>query len=175
MTSTPAGRPIAMSLRGHTATPAAATRPAAGRRHVVFTLADIEYGIDARQVRRSMPAPSTLGPEVVFLGQAYPVMDLRVLFGHPPGTTPGRLILLVEGGSGRAGLVVDALVDLLLIESAALAPLPEIFAGAERQWLEGLARLGSRVVVVLRLDGILGSHAVLPPALSRGAASGFGA
>lgn len=164
-----------MSLRSHTATPPAGPRPAAGRRHVVFTLADVEYGIDARQVRRSVPVPSIPGPEVVFLGQAYPVVDLRGLFGHPPTATPGRLILLVEGESGRAGLVVDALVDLLLIEDPALAPLPELFGGVERQWLEGLARLGSRVVVVLRLDAILGAQAVLPPTLPRGVATGSGA
>ncbi len=163
-----------MFLRGHATAPAATARPVAGRRHVVFTLAGVEYGIDARQVRRSMPAPWSLGPEVLFLGQAYPIVDLRALFGHPPAETPGRLVLLVEGGSGRAGLAVDALVDLLLIEDAALAPLPETFGGVERQWLEGLARLGSRIVVVLRLDAILGSAAVLPPAVSRGAAPGSG-
>jgi hypothetical protein len=36
----------------------------------------------------------------------------------------------------------------------------------ERRWFGGLARLGTRVVVVLRADAILGTHAVLSPGLA---------
>ncbi len=148
-------------LRDHSAPTPPPGRPPAGRRHVVFRMGGVECAVDARHVRRSIPAPLTLGPEVVVQGQAYPVVDLRALF-RPPTPEPGRLILLVASAGGRAGLLVDALTDLLLIEDGAIAPLPELFGGIERQWLEGQARLGSRVVVLLRLDAILGAHAVLP-------------
>jgi len=141
---------------------------APARRYVVFRMGGVECGIEARHVRRAIPAPLGLGREVVVLGQAHPVIDLRPR-AAPAGPQPGRVVLLVEGGSGRAGLLVDALTDLLLIEDAAVAPSAGLFGGIEQQWFEGVARLGSRVVMLLRLDAILAAHAVLP---SRPAASG---
>lgn len=155
-------RKMRVALRGATL-PAAGPGRIAGRRHIVFTLAGVEYGVEARHVRRSMPAASLVGPEIAFLGQAYPVLDLRELFGHGPAPVTGRLLLLVETASGRAALLVDELVDLLVIEDAAVTPLPPVFTGGRRLWIEGVARLGSRIVVVVSLESLLGSQAVLPP------------
>jgi len=139
---------------------------AGGRRHVVFALAGVEYAVDASQVRRSLPAPVAPSAELVFLGQTYPLVDLRALFRLTPSADAGRLVLLVQGESGRAGLVVDALVELTVLDEAAAVPLPAVFRGVERRWFGGLARLGTRVVVVLRADAILGTHAVLSPGLA---------
>ena len=139
-------------------------RPGApGRRYVVFRLGTVEYAVDAEQVRRSMPAPPVLRADIGYRGQMYPVLDLRALFGHTPAGGAVRLLLLAETPAGRAALAVDALVDLRTIVESAIAPLPELFQGAERRWLAGLVRLDGRVVVVLRLEAILAAHPVLPP------------
>jgi purine-binding chemotaxis protein CheW len=136
---------------------------AAGRRYIVFRLGTVEYAVDAEQVRRSMPAPPVLRADIGYLGQMYPVLDLRALFGQVPAGGAVRLVLLAETPAGRAALAVDALIDLRSIAEAAIAPLPELFQGAERRWLAGLARLDGRVVAVLRLEAILAAHPVLPP------------
>ncbi len=155
-----------MPLRDRPTLVPAVARPVAGRRHVVVALAGVQYALDASHVRRSLPAPPTPAPEVAFLGQPYPLVDLRALFRLPESAAPGRLVLLVQGASGRAGLVVDELVELALVDETAVAPLPAPFRGVERRWFAGLVRLGHRVVVVLRLESILGAHAILPPALA---------
>lgn len=155
-----------MPLRDRPTPVPAGSRPEAGQRHVVFALAGVPYALDASQVRRSLPAPATAAAEVVFLGQAYPLVDLRALFRLPASAAPGRLVLLVQGMSGQAGLVVDELIELAVIDETAVVPLPAPFQGVERRWFAGLVRLGGRVVVVLRLEAILAAHAILPPALA---------
>lgn len=143
-----------------------ASRQAIGPRYVLFAVGGVEYAVDASLVRRAVPAPSVPSPEMVVLGQVYPLVDLRTLFRLPPPATAGRQALLVHGESGRAGLLVDRLVELTGLDDAVVVPLPAVFRGVERRWFGGLARLGTRVVVVLRVDGILGTHAVLSPELA---------
>lgn len=153
-----------MPLKDRLASEPVGARPPAGRRHVVFALAGVPYLLDASQVRRSRPAPASAAAEVLFLGQAYPLVDLRALFRLPESTAPARVVLLVQGTSGRAGLVVDELLELAVIDETVVVPLPAPFQGVERRWFAGLVRLGGRVLVLLRLEAIVAAHAILLPA-----------
>jgi chemotaxis protein histidine kinase CheA len=139
---------------------------------VIFALAGVAYAVDAVLVRRSLPVPEPLVPEVGFLGHAYPLVDLRTLFRLPPSADPGRLVLLVETAGGRAGLIVDDLVQIMGLEESAIGPLPMTFRGVERRWFSGLARLGSRVLVVVSPDALVSARAVLPPLLPAESAVG---
>jgi CheW-like domain len=137
--------------------------PGRGRRHVIFALAGVAYAMDAILVRRSLPVPECFASEVSFLGQPYPLVDLRAFFRLPPSRDPGRLVLLVQTAGGRAGLIVDELIQIVALDESAIGPLPAPFRGAERTWFSGLLRLGSRVVVVVAADGIVAAGAMLPP------------
>jgi chemotaxis signal transduction protein len=112
-----------------------------------------------------------VGPdeEVFFLGRSYPILNLRALFGLPLLEGSGRLILVVEGEGRSAGLLIDAIAGLVRLDEAAIVLLPKVFAGVERRWFSGLARIDSRVVAVINIDGILGvqDSSVPLPALSR--------
>jgi chemotaxis protein histidine kinase CheA len=143
----------------------AAAPPGRSRRHVIFALAGVAYAVDAALVRRSLPVPEPLAPEVAFLGQSFPLVDLRTLFRLPPSADPGRLVLLVQTAGGRAGLIVDDLVQLVGLAESEIGPLPRPFRGVERSWFTGLARLGSRVVVVLSPEAVVAAGTVLPPVL----------
>jgi chemotaxis signal transduction protein len=92
-------------------------------------------------------------------------VDLRTLFRLPPSADPGRLVLLVQTAGGRAGLIVDDLVQLVGLAESEIGPLPRPFRGVERSWFTGLARLGSRVVVVLSPEAVVAAGTVLPPVL----------
>jgi purine-binding chemotaxis protein CheW len=161
-------------LRGRPAPAAPDGRPGPARRHVVFALGGIEHAVPAQQVRHSLPADGEVGRELDFLGQTYPVVDLRSLFRLPGPPASTRLILLVEGDGVRAALVVDRLVDLVLLEAAAIVPLPPVFAGVERRWFTGLARLGPRILLVLRVEGILGAQSAPAAASALHAAAAAG-
>lgn len=144
-------------------------RPVVAHRYVVFSSGGADYAIEARYVRHSLAAPVGPDEEVFFLGRSYPILDLRALLGLPPLVGRGRLILVVEGEGRNAGLLIDAIAGLVRLDEAAIVLLPKVFAGVERRWFRGVTRIGSRVVAVISIDGILDfqdSSAPLP-ALSR--------
>jgi purine-binding chemotaxis protein CheW len=126
------------------------------RRCLVFSVDRTEYGIPVRHVKMSMPVPPRGESSVTVHGERFPVVDAREVLGLSPATATDRVLLAVEGAHGRAGLVVDRIVSLTSIAERAIVPLPTVFAGAERDWLEGLAPLESRVLALVRTDGLVG-------------------
>lgn len=128
------------------------------RRCIVFAVDGTEYGIAVRDVKQSMPAPSHAEAAVNVHGQSYPIVDARALFGLSPSAATDRMLLAVAGTQDRAGLIVDRVVRVATIQEAAIVPLPRVFEGTERRWVEGLARIDSRVVALVRTDGLVGFH-----------------
>jgi chemotaxis signal transduction protein len=155
-----------------TAPPVDPRLPAA-RRHVGFMLDGVQFAIPAERVRHSIPAREASGVAVVFLRHVYPLVDLRSLFRVAGDTPTDRLVLLLEAEERRAGVIVDHLTDLLLLDETTTVELPPVFRGVERRWFSGLARVGERIVVVVRPDGLLASRDVrLPPRLAVPTAAG---
>lgn len=144
-----------MPLRRRWVSTTTSARPVVARRYVVFTLGRADYAIEARYVRHSLTAPMGSDEEVFFLDRSYPIRDLGALFGLPPLVGRGRLILVVEGEGYGAALLVDTIVGLMRLDEAAVVPLPRVFAGVERRWFRGVARIGSQVVTVVNIDGML--------------------
>lgn len=157
-----------MPLRRGWAPTTKGTRPVVAHRYVVFSLDGADYAIEARYVRHSLAAPVGPDEEAFFLGRSYPILDLRALFGLPPLASRGRLILMVEGERRSAALLIDAVTGLVRLDEAAIVSMPKVFAGVERRWFRSLARISSRVVAVIDVDGILGvrDSSVPLPALS---------
>jgi len=154
------------------------TEPAAAR-FALVAVDGVEYAIDAAWVRRSLPAPQPLPPMVPHGGATFQVVDLRQLFGLPPGTNlpavpgiraaPGaplppatgtateRLMLLVEQparsqpgeAASRVALVVDDLLGIERLDADAAQPLPAVYRGPERAWFRGLVPRAGGRVTVL--------------------------
>ena len=124
-------------------------------RLVVFTLANVHYGLDAQVVRHSLPAADAQGGVVRFVGAEYQLVDLRRLFGLPAATSEGRLLLVGDPAGRRGALVVDALADLAVVEETAVLALPAVFRGRERRWFRGATRIDGKTVVVVSLEGLL--------------------
>lgn len=152
-----------MALRRGSASTTKAAGAVAVRRYVVFSLAGVEYALEARHVKHSLPASTKPDREILFLGKVYPLLDFRSLFRLPAFSSRGRFILLIEGETLNAGLLVDAITGLVTIGEAAIVPLPKVFRGVEREWFSGLGRLGGGTVVVMRTEGIFSSSGAWAP------------
>jgi chemotaxis signal transduction protein len=133
-------------------------QPPAARRYVGFMLDSVQFAMPADHVRHSMPAGDATGAAVVFLRHVYPLVDLHALFRMAPASQTDRLVLLLEADGRRAGVIVDHLTDLLLLDETTVVELPPVFRGVERRWFSGLVRVGERIVVVVRPDGLLVSR-----------------
>jgi hypothetical protein len=136
-------------LRKHGARdPGAAARP-----HVVFTVGGVAFAFDAAHARYVLRAGEAPTDATRFLGRAYPLLDLRRVFGHPAPERTG-FVLLVEADA-RAGLHVDDLQGLRSLDPARLEPLPAVYRGSERRWVAGLATVDDAVLVVVRVRELL--------------------
>jgi purine-binding chemotaxis protein CheW len=93
-------------------------------------------------------------------GRIIPVVDLRERFGMPEvEPTKETRIVVAESSSTRVGLIVDSVSEVLLVSADAVEPTPGVAAGADGEYLLGIAKLGGRLVLLLELDGLFGIEA----------------
>ena len=62
---------------------------------------------------------------------------------------PGKIVI-VESGSGQVGVMVDEVEEVLTTDEAQIDAMPTVGAAC----IEGIAKLGDRLVVLLDPDGI---------------------
>jgi purine-binding chemotaxis protein CheW len=133
---------------------------------VVCELADEHYGLDIAKVFeiiRHQPitpvprAPMFVKGVINLRGRIIPVVDLRGRFGMPEvEPTKETRIVVAESSSTRVGLIVDSVSEVLLVPSESIEATPEVAAGADAEYLRGIAKLAERLVLLLELDGLFG-------------------
>jgi purine-binding chemotaxis protein CheW len=130
---------------------------------VVFRLGDEEFGlpVDAVDEVARLPetltrlpkAPKFLSGVINLRGDILPVIDQRKRFGMAPyGGPAGRQRLLVlRGGKHRAGLVVDAISQVLTVPEDLVAEAPDM-AGEAARLVLGVINLPETQRMILLLD-----------------------
>ena len=137
------------------------------RQLVVFSLGDEEYALPITQVHeiirftepRSVASsdPSVRGV-ISLRGKILPVYDLATRLGmeHSSSATDAKIVI-VETADDMAGVVVDDVEEVITIASDALAEAP----AAGGRGIDGIAKIGDRLVVLLDPEGIIGAAAAL--------------
>jgi purine-binding chemotaxis protein CheW len=132
---------------------------------VLFELAGTTYGVRSRFVQQMemidhiTPVPNALpAVEGVVLarGQVIPALSLRVRFGFEkiPYDLRARLVVVSTGGR-TIGLIVDTAREFVRIPAAAVEPPPEAITGLSGKYLEGIATIDGRMVLVLNLKEVI--------------------
>jgi purine-binding chemotaxis protein CheW len=143
---------------------AAATTPGIGS-YILFTVAATTYALPSGDVRhmemiedmtRVPNAPSFIDGVVFSRGQVVPVVNLRARFGfeREPFDLRTRLIV-VQAGARLIGLVADSAREFVSIPPDAIQPPNEALAGMSGRYVEGIASVRDRLILVLNLDRIL--------------------
>ena len=130
-----------------------------------FRLGGEEYSVDIMSVReirgwtRATPLPHA--PEYVrgvinLRGTVLPVVDLSVRLGMPPITGDARnVIIVVQNRTHTAGLLVDAVSDILSVSNEALQAPPEIADDRAACFISALTIVENRMIRVLDLGAVL--------------------
>ncbi len=137
---------------------------------VSFELANELYGIEITKVREIIliseitRIPQT-PPYVVGLinlrSSVIPVIDLRVLFSLTESEkTDDSRIMVLQCRDKTIGIMVDAVSEVLRVTRDHIAPPPPTVAGLGKEYLTGLVRLESQLLILLDIDRILGGDAV---------------
>lgn len=144
------------------------TTAAERRQLVTFQAADDLFAADIFAVERVLrwEPPRMLPNAAPWLrgvidhqGRTIPVVDLRERLGLPPSeaTERARILLLALGDGALVGMTVDAVHEVLTVPAEALEAPPAIYRGLAREYLQGVARHGERLFVVLDVAQLLTS------------------
>jgi len=132
---------------------------------LTFKLGDEEYGIDILKVQEirgysaitPIPnAPPHVKGIINLRGTVVPVVDLRAKFGMDAiEYTKFTVIVVVRVGEKTAGVIVDAVSDVLNIGARDLRPAPDLGSRCDTKFIRGLASLGDKLAVLLDIDRLL--------------------
>lgn len=127
----------------------------AGATYAIPSVA-VRYVEMIEQITPVPNAPSAVEGIVLSRGQVIPALSLRARFGFAPQphTLRTRLVV-VASGERVVGLIVDTAREFARIAPAAISPPPAAISGLSGSYLEGVAALGQRLVLLLRLDEVL--------------------
>ncbi len=139
------------------------------QQYVLFELAGQEYGVNVHQVLSIERIPDITrvprAPEFVMgvmnlRGEVLPVIDLRKRFalesfeGKEVPREQQRIIV-VKLEEITVGMVVDMVRDVLNIAAEQIEPPPSLVGGIQADYLDGMAKIGERVMVLLNLEKTL--------------------
>ena len=144
------------------------------RQLITFQLGDQILGVDImaiREIRAWSPAtplpnvPPHVRGVVNLRGVVLPVLDLRHRLGWGmTDPTARHVIIVVRIGEQLQGLIVDAVNDIVEIPANEMQPLPDMGDAPAANFLEGLATVDSRLILILALDRLVESGAALADA-----------
>lgn len=129
------------------------------RQLVVFSLGEEEYALPITQVQEIIryAEPRAVASEEPWLegvislrGKIIPVCNLAERLGLSTERVDNAKIVIVETGGGTAGVIVDEVEEVLTVEEEQLDSVP----GAGTEFIEAVAKIGDRLVVLLNSDGI---------------------
>ncbi|CAA7618767.1 chemotaxis protein CheW [Magnetospirillum sp. SS-4] len=133
------------------------------RQFISFTIGDEEYGVDIMAIREikgwtettALPnAPAHMRGVINLRGTIVPILDLRARFGRGVTDASARhVIMVVAVGSRVAGILVDAVADILAVAAESIQPVPAL-EHAESGFLTGLVTVEGRMVALLDLTHI---------------------
>lgn len=108
------------------------------------------------QVTRVPNAAPFVDGVVFSRGQVVPAVNLRARFGFERAPYDLRTRLVVVNSRGRqVGLIVDDGREFLRLPATAIAPPQDSLAGLSSRYVEGIASLNGRLILVLNLENLL--------------------
>jgi len=132
---------------------------------VLFDLASEHYAIDSSIVREiiriqnitRVPGSSSYVEGVTNLrGRVVPVLDLRKRLDLPVTDRNKETRIVVVNVAGHdVGLIVDGVSEVLRIPTSVIEPPSMIVSGEDSDYVMGIAKLESKMVILLDLDKLL--------------------
>jgi purine-binding chemotaxis protein CheW len=134
------------------------------RQLVAFTLGEEEYGIPITLVQeiirftppRPIPGSASNVEGVINLrGRIIPVVDLKRRFAISSDAEDTKIVI-VEIGETTVGVIVDEVKEVITIDTSMTEPAPSGVASASAEYIDSVAKLEGRLLVILELSQLFG-------------------
>ncbi|MGM8211732.1 chemotaxis protein CheW [Virgibacillus sp. W0430] len=132
---------------------------------IVFQLKDEEYAVSVEQVGSieriepitRVPQTANFVKGVINLrGVVTPIIDLRIRFGLEESSyNELSRIIIVYLDDMEVGLIVDEANDVIDIPVNVIEPAPEVVGTVNVDYIEGVAKLDNRLLILLDLQKVL--------------------
>ncbi len=132
---------------------------------LTFALGQEEYGVEILKIQEikgfsaitPLPnAPPFIKGVLNLRGTIVPIVDLRKKFGLPEvAYTQFTVIVVVQVRGQIMGFIVDAVSDVLSVTGADIQPTPDLHGQVDTSFLNGLAKAGEKLVILLDIDKVL--------------------
>ena len=132
---------------------------------VSFLLDEVEYGIDILSVHeilrfpditRLPNTPNFICGVINLRGNVIPVVDVRLRFNLPHAEiTELTRVIVIETIDKLVGLLVDNVYQVVRLPINNIDPPSELIEGVSEEFLKGIGRFSTRLIVILNLSNIL--------------------
>ncbi|SEP72527.1 purine-binding chemotaxis protein CheW [Ectothiorhodospira magna] len=137
------------------------------REYLTFTLGDEEYGMDILNVQeiRGYDAVTKIANSPDFIkgvinmrGVIVPIIDMRLKFHLGDAEYNQFTVVIILNIVGRVvGMVVDGVSDVVALKPDQIRPAPEFGAILDTAYIDGLATLDERMVIVVDIEKLMSS------------------
>lgn len=138
-------------------------------KYLSFRLAGEEYGFSVLKILEIVQwmelthvprVPEFVLGVMNLRGKVVPVLDLHARFGLPLAPVTARTCVIVlevprETGLMVCGVVADDVTEVLDISAEQIEPPPEFGARVNTEFIAGIVRVESRVILLLNADRVL--------------------
>ena len=132
---------------------------------VTFRVGNEDYGLPIMGVQeiirvieavRVPKAPAYVEGVINLRGKIIPIIDLRKrMMKAITCYSDASRIIVVDTGGRLAGLVVDAVIDVIMLNGDDVEPCPSIDDAKRSDYIIGVGRQGDRLITVLSLESLL--------------------
>jgi purine-binding chemotaxis protein CheW len=144
---------------------------------ILFELAGTTYGVRSSFVQQiemiedvaSVPnAHPAVDGVVLVRGQVLPVLNLRKRFGFDRIERDLRSrLVVINTGARVVGIIVDTAREFIKIPVESIEPPPQALTGLSGHYLEGIATIGERMILILNLDAVLDLEYEVEPQITQ--------
>ncbi|OGU05573.1 MAG: chemotaxis protein CheW [Geobacteraceae bacterium GWC2_58_44] len=121
-----------------------------------ISIMDIKEIIKPREVTEVPRVPSFVRGILSLRGNIIPIFDMRVRLGLPGATASEReRVVVVKRQGGFCGVLVDEVVQVVRIAEAGIEPPPVVLEGIDRDFVQGIGRVGGRMLILLDMEKVL--------------------
>jgi purine-binding chemotaxis protein CheW len=127
-----------------------------GNEHFGIDIASVEGIVKLQEITKIPQAPSYMEGITNHRGSVLPVIDLHKRFnmGLQEQTNETRIVV-ANVGNLKIGMIVSAVSEVLTIDDSVIEPPPPMVSNANSEFIIGVAKIGTRLVILLDLVKVL--------------------
>ena len=137
----------------------------AEKQMVLFELGTETYGLDISTVHEIIRMqPITKVPKAPFYvegvinlrGKVIPVIDIGKRFGfEKTEEVKNNRIVVINIQDTILGIIVDAVTEVIRVPKDSIDPVSDIVTAGESDYLQGIAKINDKMIILLDLDKLL--------------------